>query len=244
MSPIRLLIAEDSTLVRRLLAHQMERENGLKVVGEAADGREAVTLARSLRPDVVLMDLEMPGLNGVEATEKILSEQTGVCVILLTSHETLAPMGKLAGATEALHKGCTPQELTEAIRRAYRTRSFDGLHAGGSGGSSRHGVAGSQAADGSNNSGRGYHSYAERVAAGGRLTARERAVLEKSMDTELTTQQIATVLTRESGEEVTISAVKHTLERIMNKLQIEPRTRAALIRFVLEFDRKCSAARR
>lgn len=224
MSTIKLLIAEDSTLVRRLLAHQLGQEPDFAVVGEASDGREAVAMARDLRPDVMLMDLEMPGLNGIEATGKILSEQPNARIILLTSHENLAPMGKTAGAVDALNKGCTPQELSAAIRKAYLKGVVE--------------AAGeTSAATADPGAARDYRADVERVASRFRLTERERMVVEKIIGTENTLQQIALKLSRELKEEVTVSAVKHTLERAMNKLQIEPRTRATLVKFILESGR-------
>src|SRR5579871_6780498 len=106
MSSIRLLVADDTTLVRRLIAHQLSSEGDLEVVGEAANGREAVEMAAKLRPDVLVVDLDMPYLNGAQATERIVSQFPYIKVILLTALEGLAAIGKTSGASECLNKGC------------------------------------------------------------------------------------------------------------------------------------------
>jgi DNA-binding NarL/FixJ family response regulator len=215
MSTINLLIVDDSTLLRRLLAHQLSCEADFEVIGDAADGREAVELALELRPDIVVMDLDMPLLNGAQATQRILAQQPGVQIILLTSFESLAPIGRSSGASECLNKGCTPQELATTIRRVYAAKS-----------------AASAAPVTS-----GDHRIAiERLAARAALTERERSVLERIVTSELTVHQIARALSADTKRPVTDSAVKHTLERVMNKLQIEPRTRAALVKHVLTFE--------
>jgi DNA-binding NarL/FixJ family response regulator len=218
MPNIRILVADDTTLIRRLLAGQLAREPGFEVVGEAEDGRAAVELARSSRPDIILMDLNMPYLNGVEATERILAQQPTVKVILLTAHEDLAALGRLSGAAESLDKSCTPQEIAAAIRQVYATARA---------------AAQSNAADASPNE---THAAAiQRLAARHALTERERAVVEKVVTTDLTIGQIAMALSAEAKTEVTSSSVKHTLERAMTKLRVEPRTRAALVKHVLDF---------
>lgn len=217
MPTIRILVADDTTLVRRLLAGQLAREPGFEVVGEAQDGRQAVELALALRPDIILMDLNMPHLNGVEAMERVLAQQPAIKVILLTAHEDLAALGRLSGAAESLDKSCTPQEIAATIRQVYATAR----------------AARSNASNASSNE---MHAAAiERLAARHALTAREQAVVEKVVTTDLTIQQIATALGAETRTDVTLSAVKHSLERAMIKLRVEPRTRAALVKYVLEF---------
>jgi DNA-binding NarL/FixJ family response regulator len=214
MSTINLLIVDDSTLLRRLLAHQLSCEADFEVLGDAADGREAVELALELRPDVIVMDLDMPLLNGAQATQRILAQQPGVQIILLTSFESLAPIGRSSGASECLNKGCTPQELATTIRRVYAAKS---AASAGPVTSGDHGIA------------------IERLAVRAALTDRERTVLERIVTSDLTVHQIARALSADAKRQVTDSAVKHTLERVMNKLQIEPRTRAALVKYVLTF---------
>lgn len=210
MSRMRILVAEDTTLLRKLLVQQLSREGDLDVIGEAADGREAVEMAAQLTPDAIVMDLSMPHLNGIQATQRVLARQPGIRIVLLTAHEELASLGRLSGACECLVKGCTPQELLAALRRT-RTASRRGPSAG--------------ATD--------YGPAIESLAVRGGLSDRERGVVERVVNTELTLQQIAHSLSREWGSPVTESAVKHALERVMNKLGIEPRTRAALIKHVV-----------
>ena len=82
-----ILLADDQELVRTGLRMILTAEDDLEVVGEAVDGQQAVDLARSLRPDVVLMDIRMPGLDGIEATRRIASTQPGVRVLMLTTFD-------------------------------------------------------------------------------------------------------------------------------------------------------------
>lgn len=220
MPRMKLLIAEDGTLFRRLLAQQLSREPDFEVVGEAADGREAVDLALRLRPDVVLTDLNMPHLNGIQAMERIQAQYPHIKVILLTVHGDLASLGRFSGASECLDKGCTPQELVAAVRRAYATPQPE--------------AQGRSSAD-------DHHAAVERLAMRAALTEREKAVVAQIVGTEQTIKEIARTLSAERKEEVTEMSVKRTLDRALTKLRIEPRTRAALVKHVLEFDRSTDA---
>src|ERR1700704_2691046 len=83
--PIRVLIADDHAVVREGLRAFLDLQEGIEVVGEAADGEEAITLAQRLRPDVILMDLVMPRLDGIAAMRRLRSADAGVRVIVLTS---------------------------------------------------------------------------------------------------------------------------------------------------------------
>src|SRR3990172_9874951 len=88
MDTIRILLADDHTLFREGIRLLLERQGDMEVVGEAADGREAVDLAHRLQPDVVLMDIGMPGMNGLEATRLIHAPDPAVRVLILTMHGT------------------------------------------------------------------------------------------------------------------------------------------------------------
>jgi NarL family two-component system response regulator LiaR len=118
---IRVLIVDDHAVVREGLRTFLELQEGLEVVGEAADGREAVELAERLRPDVVLMDLVMPRLDGVEAMTELRERLPASRVIVLTSFlddERLLPAIR-AGAAGYLLKNVQPQELARAVRAAH-----------------------------------------------------------------------------------------------------------------------------
>jgi DNA-binding NarL/FixJ family response regulator len=119
--PIRVLIADDHAVVREGLRAFLELQDGLEVVGEAADGVEAVREAERLRPNVILMDLVMPELDGVGAMRELRDRVPGARAIVLTSFledERLLPALR-AGAAGYLLKNVQPQELTRAIRAAH-----------------------------------------------------------------------------------------------------------------------------
>ncbi len=217
MANTNILIADDTTLIRQLLAQQLGQVADFTVVGEAEDGRMAVEMALRLRPDVIVMDLDMPYLNGIQAVERILGQNSHVSIVLLTAHRGLAPIGRFSGVSECLDKNCTPDELICAIRRA---RSAHGL---------------TKASQPDTNS---HQAAIALLATRAGLTDKERAVFEKALDTELTIEQIAAVLSFQTKVKVTLSSVKHALDRAITKLRIEPRTRAALVKHVLEFDPK------
>ncbi|MEW6032645.1 MAG: response regulator transcription factor [Bacillota bacterium] len=122
---IRILICDDHEIVRRGLRSYLETEPGFEIVGEAADGEETVRMSGELRPDVILMDLVMPRLDGVEATRRILAERPDACVIVLTSYtddNKVIPALK-AGARSYMLKDVAAEELGETVRRAYRGES-------------------------------------------------------------------------------------------------------------------------
>jgi NarL family two-component system response regulator LiaR len=117
---IRILLADDHAVVRQGLRMYLDIEDEFKVVGEAADGKQALRLARELRPDVVLMDLLMPGMDGISATEVIRTEMPDVEVLALTSVlEDASVVGAVrAGAVGYLLKNTEAPELRRAIRAA------------------------------------------------------------------------------------------------------------------------------
>jgi DNA-binding NarL/FixJ family response regulator len=222
VSRIRVLIAEDETSTRKLLQFRLSHEPDLEVIAEAGDGREALDLAFRLRPDVAVLDLNLPGLNGIQITERIRTQQPLTQVILFTALDDLASLGRSSGAFACLGKQRDPEELVRTIREAFRAR-----------------------AEGNSHPAESTSKVGERLtvlAARARLSERERMVVEKAVDTTLTVQQIAHALAQELGEEVTHASVKHSLDRAMAKLQIEPRTRAGLVRHVLEYDPSDTAA--
>ncbi|GIJ28007.1 DNA-binding response regulator [Micromonospora qiuiae] len=119
--PIRVLLADDQHLVRTGFRVILEVEDDIEVVGEAADGERAVGMARALRPDVVLMDVEMPGVDGLEATRRISADTDspgGPAVLILTTfdRDDYLFAALRAGASGFLLKNGTPEALVEAIR--------------------------------------------------------------------------------------------------------------------------------
>ena len=127
-APIRVLIAEDQALLRTTLAALLEAEPGMRVVGLAEDGARAVALAAELRPDVILMDIQMPGLSGIEATTRICADPAlaATRVLILTMFEIDDyVLGALrAGACGFLLKDADPQSLVDAVRTVHEGQSL------------------------------------------------------------------------------------------------------------------------
>lgn len=121
MSGIRVLIVDDHRIVRQGLRHVCEIVGGFAVVGEAEDGREAVRMALQLRPDVILMDIHMPELDGVQATSLIVEANPAVRVIILTMYRQDQHVFEAvkAGARGYLLKDVDEQDLVDAIRAVY-----------------------------------------------------------------------------------------------------------------------------
>lgn len=117
---IRILLVDDHQLVREGLKIYLATEPGIEVAGEAADGETAAVMAAELQPDVILMDLMMPGMNGVEATRRCLVESPAAKVIILTSkaEDDLVLPALRAGAFSYLLKDVSAEELTAAIKDA------------------------------------------------------------------------------------------------------------------------------
>ena len=123
---ITVLLADDHQIVREGLKSLIESEKGLKVVGEADDGRKAVALTRKLRPDVVVMDIAMPLLNGLEATRQIRAEMPESKVIILSAHSDDAYVQSVMamGASGYLIKQTSAHVLAEAIRAVHKGGTF------------------------------------------------------------------------------------------------------------------------
>jgi DNA-binding NarL/FixJ family response regulator len=126
MNPITVLLAEDHAIVREGLRALLTLEDDLKVVGEAENGRQAVTMAGKLRPAVVVMDFAMPLLNGLEATRQILHAQPGTKVPILSAHSDDAYVEQVMalGAAGYLIKQTAAHVLPEAIRKVHKGSSF------------------------------------------------------------------------------------------------------------------------
>lgn len=116
--PIRLLLVDDHPVVRKGTRELLEGESDLTVLGEAGNGLEAIALARELRPDVILMDVSMPQMNGIEATKAIKAEHPSVGVLVLTSYDDDAYVFALleAGAAGYLLKNASEDDLLGAVR--------------------------------------------------------------------------------------------------------------------------------
>jgi len=124
--PIKILLADDHTVMQSALRTLLDKKSDMEVVAEARNGREAVHLAAQLQPDVAIIDVSMPDLNGVDATHQILAERPEIRVLGLSMHSAEAfVIGMLrAGAAGYLLKDCAPEELCYAIRAAYRNQTY------------------------------------------------------------------------------------------------------------------------
>ena len=122
VAALRILIVDDHPVVRTGLAGMLGAEDDLEVVGEAGDGEEAVAFAHRLRPDVVLMDLRMPRVDGAEATARIIASDPDIKVLVLTTYDTDSDIVRAveAGATGYLLKDTPRVELAAAVRAAAR----------------------------------------------------------------------------------------------------------------------------
>jgi two-component system response regulator NreC len=126
MRKIRILLADDHRLMRSGLRLLIEQQPDLSVVGEAGDGREAVAMAKSLRPDVAVIDIGMPNLNGIEATHQITHSNPEIAVVMLSMHsdESYVLRALKAGAKGYLLKDSAESDLIRAVRAVAGERSF------------------------------------------------------------------------------------------------------------------------
>ena len=123
---VRILLADDHGVVRKGLRFILDRQPGIEVVGEAADGREAVRLAEATSPDLVIMDIAMPLLNGIEATSQMLKRNPAIGVIILSMHsdEDYLLSALNAGAKAYLLKESAEDDLLRAIQAVMRGMPF------------------------------------------------------------------------------------------------------------------------
>ena len=122
MAKIRLLIAEDETVVRHALAQMLAAEEDILVVAEVADGNAAVALSRQQKPDVVLTDISMPRMDGIQAARQITEEMPACAVVILTVHDDDESVFEAikAGAIGYVFKNAAPQQVLDAVRSAAR----------------------------------------------------------------------------------------------------------------------------
>jgi DNA-binding NarL/FixJ family response regulator len=194
---LRILLVDDHQILRQGLRHLLERQEGMTVVAEASDGRRAVELVREHRPDVVVMDVAMPELNGVDATRQILAELEGTKVVALSMHSGRRYIAEMlrVGASAYLLKDSAFDELVQAIRTVSSGQTYLGS-----------GVASVVVSD-----------YLERLAdeerASPPLTPREREVVQLLAEGR-STRQVADRL------HVSIKTVETHRRQIMRKLEI------------------------
>jgi len=126
MARIRILLADDHTVMRRGLRLLLEQQSDFQVVGEADDGRQAVEMAGSLHPEVAVLDIGMPMLNGIEATRQILAAEAGIAVVVLSMHsdETYVLRALKAGAKGYRLKNSAETDLIQAVRAVAEGKSF------------------------------------------------------------------------------------------------------------------------
>ncbi|MCZ2146898.1 MAG: response regulator transcription factor [Bryobacterales bacterium] len=126
MSKIRILVADDHGVVRKGLRFLLERQDDMEIVAEAADGREAVRLAEEFNPKVVVMDIGMPQLNGIEAAAQIVKRNPDTAVIILSMHaeDSYLVRALTSGVKGYLLKGTADEDLTRAVRAVAQGKSF------------------------------------------------------------------------------------------------------------------------
>ncbi len=123
---IKILIADDHGILREAISSLLNNEFEMEVIGEAQDGRTAVQLAKELHPDVIIMDIAMPGLNGIEATRQIVREMPNIKVIALSVYADRRSVREMlkAGASGYVPKQCAFKELVTAIQNVVSNRTY------------------------------------------------------------------------------------------------------------------------
>ncbi|MDD4876920.1 MAG: response regulator transcription factor [Dehalococcoidales bacterium] len=116
---IRILLVDDHQVVREGLKHMLEQEDDMEIVGQSANGSEAMSQVEKLSPNIILMDIKMPGVNGIELTRQIKQKQPYCSIIMLTLYDEYLLQAMEAGATGYLLKDAKRTELTQAIRQVY-----------------------------------------------------------------------------------------------------------------------------
>lgn len=123
---IKVIIADDHTLVRDGLKLILESSDGIKVIAEASDGLQTIQIARDLKPDVILMDISMPNMNGIEATNRIHEENPDIKIVILSMQSTVEDIFRAlkAGAIGYLLKESAGKEVVEAVHAAFNGRRY------------------------------------------------------------------------------------------------------------------------
>ncbi|MDI6869853.1 MAG: response regulator transcription factor [Bacillota bacterium] len=211
-SKVRILVADDHALIREGLRKILELEEDLEVVGESHDGPTTLARARELRPDVVTLDVSMPGMSGLEVARKLREELPEVKIVILTVHDDQACLldAVRAGGQAYLLKDSEPAHLVEAIRT---------VHAGGTYFPQEfvsHLVE-------------GYRKVTSEVAAAGEVLAKSKAQLTER-EVEILRLIAQGASNREIAERLFISekTVKNHVSSLLRKLELEGRTQAAI----------------
>ncbi len=129
---IKIVLADDHTILRQSIAKSFDEEKDIEIVGQAKDGRSTIDLVRQLQPDLIIMDIEMPDLNGIEATHRIIKECPKAKVLGLSMHSNDKYIREMfrAGANGYLLKNCPFEELVKAVRTILKGKTFIGSSVG------------------------------------------------------------------------------------------------------------------
>lgn len=196
---IRIILADDHTIVREGIRSLLDKEDDIEIIAEATDGRAAVELTTNLNPDVVVIDLAMPNMSGIEATQKICNKLTDVKVVVLSMHSDKRFISRAlkAGARGYMLKDCAAEELIRAIRAVIANEIYLSPK-----------IASSVV--------EGYLNHISTISSGplSMLTSREREILQLVAEGK-NTRDISTIL------ELSVKTVETHRQRIMFKLNID-----------------------